>query len=161
MKMRVSTFLSGFMAVLFGLFASAALANPDALDGVWVTEELSEITIETCDAGYCGYITKIVVPPDVYAQNKNTIDDIGIENLLDYNNKDPELRTRRMQGLQILELTDREAATIYRGRVYNPEDGNYYTGIVEVIEQDLIRLTGCGFFDLICKSEDWSRSLTE
>lgn len=161
MRKQLPTALVGLFAVLVSFVPPAAATTTVPLDGVWVTADLSEITIEYCEIGYCGFISKIVVPPDVYIENKETIDAIGIENLLDYNNRDPELRTRRMQGLRILELTEREDTNKYRGQVYNPEDGNKYTGIVEVIELDLIRLTGCGFFDLICSSEDWSRAPEE
>lgn len=141
-----------------------ALINPTSaagdtapIAGIWQTAQLSEITIQPCEIGLCGYITKIVIPPEIYEENKEEIDQFGIANAFDHYNKDPLLRDRPIQGLQILTLDGIEPDDRYRGNIYNPEDGNTYTGFVEVLDEDTIRLTGCGFFDLICKSEDWLR----
>jgi uncharacterized protein (DUF2147 family) len=142
-------------AILF--ISTPANAEFGEVAGVWQTEKLSEVTITSCTEGHCGYLSKIVVPPEIYAKNKNAIDQIGTDNLFDYKNKDPDLRNRPIKGLQILTLESRETPTTYKGAVYNPEDGNTYTGIVEVLDARTIRLTGCGFFDLICRSEDWVR----
>lgn len=137
--------------------ATAAAGDTSPISGVWLTEKFTEITIRPCEIGHCGYITKIVVPPEIYNKNKAAIDQIGMANLSDAMNKDPALRTRPMKNLQILSLDSVEVKNKYRGEIYNPEDGNTYTGFVEILDKDTIRLTGCGFFDLFCKSEDWSR----
>jgi uncharacterized protein (DUF2147 family) len=34
----------------------------DPIEGVWQTLELSEVTIAPCPAGFCGTLSKIVVP---------------------------------------------------------------------------------------------------
>jgi uncharacterized protein (DUF2147 family) len=136
---------------------TVAAGNTSPIAGVWLTERLTEITIRPCEVGHCGYVTKIKIPPEIYSKNKDAIDQIGEDNIFDHFNKDPALRTRPIQGLQILTLDQREAANKFRGEIYNPEDGGTYTGVVTILDDDNIRLTGCGFFDLICKSEDWSR----
>ena len=136
---------------------TVAAGNTSPIAGIWLTERLTEITIQPCEVGHCGYVTKIVIPPEIYAKNKDAIDQIGVENMFDHLNKDPALRERPIQGLQILTLDQREAENQFRGEIYNPEDGGTYTGVVTILDDDTIRLTGCGLFDLICKSEDWSR----
>lgn len=142
-----------------GALAATApgLAEAGPLDGVWKTGNLSHVTIRACPEGHCGYVTKVSVPPQIYEKYGEAIDRLGKDNLIDYINRDPQLRHRRIKGLQVLTLESQDSPDTYRGAVYNPEDGNTYTGVVEVIDSKTLRLTGCGFFDLICKSEDWVR----
>lgn len=127
------------------------------ISGVWRTERSSEVTIKRCGDTICGYITKIAVPPKLYKKNKDQIDRLGAQNLKDYFNKDPKLRERPMKGLQILSLEWLADDKEFRGKIYNPQDGNTYTGIVEITSNNTLKLTGCGFFDMICRSESWAR----
>lgn len=129
--------------------------------GTWVTEAESEVTIEPCEAGHCGYLSKIVVPGDEYAANKEAIDTMVPEDFRDYLNKDESLRNRPLLGLQLLTLNEKVTPVRYKGEVYNPQDGNTYYGEVAVIDLDTIELTGCGFFNLVCKSEAWTRAPEE
>ena len=78
----------------------------------------------------------------------------------DANNKDPALRGRPIQGMQILALRQTQNPFYYEGEIYNPEDGNIYSGSVEVLNADLIRLRGCVLY-VLCQEQDWSRVLTE
>ena len=45
----------------------------------------------------------------------------------------------------------------YGGSIKNLEDGNTYTGKVEIIGNSM-NLSGCGFGGLICKTETWRRT---
>jgi len=106
---------------------------------------------------FCGNISKIVVPEDIYKQNKQAIDSIGATNFTDAMNKDPKLRTRPILGLQILTLHPSDKPKIFNGQIYNPQDGNTYSGYVEVLGPNKIRLNGCILYNIICKGEDWTR----
>ena len=45
----------------------------------------------------------------------------------------------------------------YRGgRLYNPEDGNTYTGTITVVDGDTLKLKGCVVAPL-CKTQVWKR----
>jgi len=134
--------------------APAALA---AIDGTWLTQAKSEITIAECPDGYCGDITKVVVPDDIYKANKKAIDSVGTTNFTDQMNKDPALRSRPILGLQIVTLHSGDKPKIYDGEIYNPQDGNTYSGYVEVLSADRIRLNGCILYNVICKGEEWTR----
>lgn len=147
-----------------GLIASAALAatqpvpatGPD-IEGTWLTDEQSEITVMACPDDFCGNITKIVVP-DQYKQNKAAMDIVkaGPTDLL---NKDPSLRKRPILGLQILTLhPNKDKPKIYDGQIYDPQDGNTYSGYVEVVDHNHIRLNGCILYNIICKGQDWTRA---
>jgi uncharacterized protein (DUF2147 family) len=134
----------------------AVPASP--IEGVWLTAAKSELTVAPCPDGFCGSITKIVVPEDLYKQNKAAIESMGgADNATDVMNKDPSLRGRPILGLQILTLHAGNKPQIFDGSIYNPEDGNTYSGYVEVLGPDKIRLNGCILYNTICKGEDWTR----
>ncbi|HVW94087.1 MAG TPA: DUF2147 domain-containing protein [Devosia sp.] len=136
--------------------ASAPPASP--IEGVWLTAAKSELTVAPCPDGFCGSITKIVVPDDIYKQNKAAIESMGgADHATDVMNKDPALRSRPILGLQILTLHAGNKPQIYDGTIYNPQDGNTYSGYVEVLGPDKIRLNGCILYNTICKGEDWTR----
>jgi uncharacterized protein (DUF2147 family) len=128
------------------------------IEGVWQTQLRSEITISRCPEGYCGRISKVIVP-ERYLQGSNgaAIEQMRPEDFFDYNNKDPQLRDRPILGLQILTLTPTDRPNIYDGEIYNPEDGNTYSGYMEVLGPDKVRLNGCVLFNVICRGEDWVR----
>lgn len=148
----------GALVIGSGLAASGPALAGSVLQGTWRTESKSEITIAPCRETLCGYITKIVVPPEIARKNKDALAQIGT-NYYDYYNKDPKLRNRPIQGLRILTLHPGKSAGIFDGQIYNPQDGNTYSGYVEVIDRDHIRLNGCVFYNMICKGEDWVRVL--
>jgi len=136
--------------------ATAAIADPAALiEGVWLTDAKSEMTIAPCAEGYCGYISKIVVPDHIAAQYGEDLKAIGT-NFTDYNNKDPKLRDRPIQGLQILTLRAGSNPWYFEGEIYNPEDGNVYSGSVEVLGADSIKLKGCVVY-VLCQEQQWTR----
>ena len=145
------------------LFCQAAYADDTAtpnlptIDGTWLTQAKSEITIAECPDGFCGDLSKIVVPEDIYKANKKAIDSIGATNFTDLMNKDPALRTRPIMGLQIVTLHAGDKPNIYDGAIYNPQDGNTYSGYVEVLGADKIKLNGCILYNIICKGEEWTR----
>lgn len=147
-------------AVALGMFAisptTAAVAQPTTLiEGVWLTNTKSEMTIEACAEGYCGYISKIVVPDHIVAKYGDDLEAIG-DNFTDYNNKDPNLRDRPIQGLRILTLRPGNNPWYFEGEIYNPEDGNVYTGSVEVLGADNIKLKGCVLY-VLCQEQEWTR----
>ena len=144
--------LAGIVAT--GLMAAPALAQSGSAEGVWLTQEGSEMTIAPCVEGFCGYITKIVVP-------QRLIDQYGAEiaardaNYTDEMNPDPNLRGRPIQDLQILTLRQTGERN-YEGEVYNPEDGQTYAGYIEVLGPDEIKMKGCTMM-VLCAEQVWVR----
>ena len=148
----------GFIILsLLGAMSGNASAQSLLLVGTWLTDVQSHVEIRPCKEGLCGYVTKVAIREKLYKENKQEIDRIGIQNAFDYFNKDPNLRSRRLLDLQILTLDKKVADNIYSGVVYNPEDGKTYSGKMKIINQDQIRMSGCAYFKLICRSEDWFR----
>jgi uncharacterized protein (DUF2147 family) len=136
--------------------ATAAEAAPNSpIEGVWLTTDKSEMTIRPCDEGYCGYISKIVVPDHIIAKYGDGLKALG-DNFTDYNNKDPSLRNRPIQGLQILTLRPGNNPLYFEGQIYNPEDGNVYSGSVEMLGADNLKLKGCVLY-VLCQEQQWVR----
>ena len=111
----------GLTAVFLALSFGATAQEYSVLMGTWLTQSESEITIEACEQGYCGHISKIVVPQHIV--DKYGSDVIAAQgNFRDELNKDPALRSRLIQGLQILVLNGQSAPDRYEGQIYNPEN---------------------------------------
>jgi uncharacterized protein (DUF2147 family) len=163
----ITSYLRPAAAIAFAAVVQAAAAAPavssapaapgSLIEGVWLTAAKSEITVTPCPDDYCGAITKIVVPDDLYQQNKAAIDAMGATSFKDQMNKDPALRGRPILGLTILKLHPGNKPQIYDGEIYNPQDGNTYSGYIEVLGPNKIRLNGCILYNIICKGEDWTR----
>ena len=150
------------LATLVALALSApALAEPvHPIVGVWVTDEQAEVTVAPCDAGYCGYLSRIIIPEDRMANTGKKAADIDIASLTDVNNKDPLLKQRPLLGLEMLTLDTALSANAFEGDIYNPEDGNIYYGKLELIDRHQVKLTGCALV-VLCQSQSWFRAPKE
>ncbi len=146
-----------FFAVSSAVSAQAGSPTEQMILGTWITETRSHVTIVPCPPGYCGFITKVVVAEQILKRYGDEVAAMG-DNIVDALNKDPALRNRPLQGLQILTLDPIEAsADRITGQIYNPEDGETYDGFLEIVNNETIRLSGCVLFNLICRGEDWKR----
>lgn len=134
----------------------------DPIEGNWQTLELSQITITLCPDGFCGTLSKIVVPREGLTEAEYAAAlAMPPESYTDMRNPDPTLRSRPMLGLQLLTLLPGTKPAIYDGEIYNPEDGNTYSGYVEMLGPDLIRLNGCVLYNIICQGQEWVRVVPE
>lgn len=151
-------FVSSLVAIVaFAGGASAGVASDEVI-GVWRTQLLSEVTILPCEQGYCGSLSKIVIPDGLLsAEEAEAAAAMTPDQFYDERNKDPSLRSRPMLGLQILTLRPNDKPYVLDGEIYNPEDGNTYSGYVEVLSADRIKLNGCVLFNTICRGEEWVR----
>lgn len=148
---------SGLVLAL-GWAVSAPALGQSPIVGVWRTMLQSEVMIEPCPEGYCGYLSTIVVPDGLLSgAEAAAAAQMKPEDFFDYRNKDPKLRSRPMLGLQILTLKPGNRTHIFEGKIYNPEDGNTYAGYMEMLGPDQVRLNGCVLFNLLCRGEDWVR----
>jgi uncharacterized protein (DUF2147 family) len=112
------------------LDAAPALAN---VEGVWLVKDGSTMRIRNCGDGVCGYI----------ASNAPTPADSSQAN-------------RSMIGVQVLSSMRQVSPGKWTGRLYNPKDGNTYTGNLIEIGPDAIRIEGCMFG--ICGGQDLVRT---
>lgn len=126
-----------------GLLAAttmASAASPEVnLNGVWLTQSgESRVRIGPCGDAWCGVIawTK--------AGGK------------DSKNSDPALRDRNLAGMQMFSMK-KSAPGLFSGQLYNPQDGKTYTGKLETVDQNAVKLKGCVMGGLVCKSQTWTR----
>ena len=123
--------------------ASAGLATPalaqSNIDGTYTdTDGYVEITVERCGSYRCGTINRIIRQPG--------------EPLNDAHNDDPDLRSRPILGIRLLqELRWDDGA--WRGRIYNPEDGNTYRTEVRPTANGALEVKGC--VTLFCRTRLW------
>jgi uncharacterized protein (DUF2147 family) len=128
------------------------------IEGVWRVALASEVTIQVCEIGYCGFLTRIVVPSEgLTPEEAAAAAAMSPEQFFDFRNEDPALRNRPMQGLHMLTLRPGDRPTIFDGEIYNPQDGKTYSGYVELTGPDTMRLNGCVLYNVICRGEDWVR----
>ncbi len=121
--------------------AAAFAAAEDAI-GTWKDTETGGITqVYSCAGGIC---IKVVTPSKDHA--------------VDLNNPDPALKGRSMAGAVIMSGATKDGADRWKGKVYNSEDGKTYSGYVEVMSKDQVKLQGCILGGLICKSHLWRRA---
>ena len=74
----------------------------------------------------------------------------------DINNRDPALRGRALMGLPMLWGFTGGPERWSGGRVYNPQDGGIYSGSIELLSADTLKLKGCIVAPL-CRSQVWVR----
>lgn len=126
------------------LMALAAGAGADGAIGRWKTETRNGIVeVAPCGASICGRL----VGSDGLKANPN---------LLDSENSDPKLRTRKLLGVQLLGGFTRTADAWTGGWVYKADDGKTYKGTVTPIDADHLQVKGCIVWPL-CKSQTWTR----
>lgn len=75
---------------------------------------------------------------------------------LDEKNPDPRLRKRPILGLVIIEAVYR-GGNLWRGRVYDADNGKTYNCIITLADPDTIKLRGYLGFSLFGRTETWKR----
>ena len=131
--------LTAFFVALMVL-PTFAMAEPT---GFWSRSNAAgetKIEIEPCNnQQYCGTI--------VWMENPRN----------DTENPDPNLRDRPLVGVQIFNDMAQVNANKWEGSLYNPEDGNTYSGSLTQVCPDTLELEGCAFI-IFCQSDTWTRT---
>lgn len=126
-----------------GSAAQAAPAPTSAYLGRWLTEsDGGVIEIYPCGAALCGRVVtsnRLRANPDAR----------------DAKNKNPRLRSRRMAGTDLLSGLEPDHDG-WRGRLYNPEDGQTYSGTMRLDGRGGLRVQGCVLY-VLCRSQRWTR----
>lgn len=104
----------------------------------------SRVEVSDCGPQICAKI--------VWLKDPN--DDKG-KPLHDAYNKNTQMRNRPILGLPLFENM-RPAKTGWEGRVYNPEEGDWFDVTVWLASPDKINIKGCVLF--ICETHNWTRA---
>jgi uncharacterized protein (DUF2147 family) len=115
--------------------------------GQWMTEGgKSRVEVSDCGPQICAKI--------VWLKDPN--DDKG-KPLHDGYNKNTPLRNRPILGLPLFDNM-RPAKAGWEGKVYNPEEGDWFDVTVWLASPDKINIKGCVLF--ICETHNWTRAAT-
>jgi uncharacterized protein (DUF2147 family) len=151
----VRTFILRLATLLFAAL-SATVANGQApIEGVWLTPDDAEVTVVECGEQYCGSLSRLSVSPELLAQHGGDAL-AAMQSFVDDQNKDAALRTRPRLGLQIVTVRPTNDPGYFEGEVYNPTDGNTYSGSLQVVGPLQITLKGCALI-ILCREQIWSR----
>lgn len=134
-------------AMLAAVAAVALSGQAFAADiaGLWQTPTAGgQVEISHCGQSLCGKL----ITSDRIKSNPD---------LRDANNKDASQRGRTLKGLSMLWGFKGEGAKWTDGKVYNPDDGGTYSGTIEMISSDSLKLKGCIVAPL-CKTQVWTRA---
>jgi uncharacterized protein (DUF2147 family) len=135
--------VAGLGLALASVQAGHATTTTD-IAGVWVAQARNaHVEISRCGEGYCG---KIISAAPAKSNPR----------LLDIHNKDPSLRQRSMIGTTFMEGFTGGPVKWSGGKLYNPGDGNFYSGMLTLLDEDHLQLKGCAFW-FLCKSQTWTR----
>lgn len=140
-------FLYGLTAISF--VASAASAHAADPAGLWLTADgEAKVRIYPCGQALCGKLAWLKEPddPDTHAPK------------LDKFNKNASRRARPVFGLDIISgMRPDGKPNEWAGSLYNPEDGNMFTGTLTVQDALNMKLQGC-VLAIFCRSEIWKRT---
>jgi len=75
----------------------------------------------------------------------------------DVKNRNPELRNRSLNGLEVIHGFSGGPKVWSGGAIYRPADGNTYSGRMELVDPNTLKLTGCVVAPL-CQSQIWKRA---
>jgi uncharacterized protein (DUF2147 family) len=75
----------------------------------------------------------------------------------DANNPNPALRDKPTLGMPVLlGMSPGEGGRVWRGQIYNAQDGRTYDGRISLTGPDTLRVEGC-VLGFLCGGEDWTR----
>jgi uncharacterized protein (DUF2147 family) len=128
------------------MIAPALAADPL---GTWYTQgNESQVRLRKCGDALCGALVWLKVPDDPQTGRPKT----------DKKNADAARRDRPLLGVEIvLAMKPDGTPDQWKGQVYNPKDGNTYTGYLTLTGTDTAELKGCAM-GFICKSQSWTRA---
>ncbi len=142
--------MSKFLCLLACVMALTAFDPANASDpsGTWLVQNgVAKVRIGSCGDGICGWVIWLTEP----------IDQETGKPLTDKLNAFPERRNRPVLGVPVvLGMTRKGGDNKWWGRMYNPEDGNTYTGTIEVLDPSQLNVNACIGGD--CQAEIWTRS---
>jgi uncharacterized protein (DUF2147 family) len=133
---------TALMAAAMTLVAGSAFAAD--VTGLWATPgNGGQVEIAHCGNSLCG---KLVTSDHIKADPARK----------DAKNKDEAQRGRPLKNLQMLYDFTGGPTKWTGGKVYNPEDGGTYSGTIELLSANELKLKGCIVAPL-CKTQKWTR----
>jgi len=132
--------------------ASTAMAQPsfadERLSGTWLTEDQStQVTFKPCGPSDCGQIVWLREPVDPETGKA----------WLDKLNPYDALKRQPLIGLNMVTDLQGKGPRAWAGTLYNPLDGNSYSGDFLMLDPTKLQLKGCTLAGILCQTETWVR----
>ena len=129
--------------------AQAASADPT---GIWRKAQQGEhpgkIEVFRCGSGKRYLCAKIIWLQNPIYKGRP---------LIDARNGNASMRRRPILGLQIIKGMAPSAPNVWKGSIYNPEDGNTYSATLTLVSRNKINLKGCKGW-ILCGQRTWLRT---
>jgi len=125
------------VGVMAGLMITMGVVQAASIDGVWRTEAGWKVKMYKCGGSYCGRVVGGVTGKDV--KNSNAA-----------------LRKRNIVGIRMI-WGMKKTQSGFAGKLYNAKDGKTYTGKISNVSGKSMKLSGCAFGGLICRSQTWRK----
>ncbi len=153
MSMKEISF--GFFMFFLLMAPSAFATSTDDVLGLWSTpENKSKIEIFKCGDKYCGRIAQLKEP------NYPPDDEEGMagKTKVDRKNPKPELRTRPLLGLQLMEGFSYSGGNVWEdGKIYDPDNGKAYSCKITLPSPSRLEVRGFIGFSFIGRTSIWAR----
>ena len=133
-----------FYWIFIIIIAESIFATEATLLGYWLTSE-SIVQIKHCENELCAQIEYIFVKEGVDPKS-----------ILDSNNTNPELQSRSLIGINLLEGFKKDIdvnKSIKGGRIYSPKEGKFFKAKLSLLKNGDLKVEGCVLF--ICDGEEW------
>ena len=129
-------------------------AGTDDILGIWKTElDESKVEVYRCGEKICGKIVWLKRP--VYTDGSDG--QVGTP-IIDRKNPAPDLRTRPLIGLQIMQGFSEQGDTTWGGgSCYDPKSGKSYRGKIRLAAPDRLELRGFIGIPLFGRTSVWTR----
>jgi uncharacterized protein (DUF2147 family) len=124
----------------FALSAAMALATSptdEVIEGYWMHPEGAIIIrVDSCGDAYCGTVT--------WATERAKLDSKpSVESLV---------------GTQLLSGFQQNSSGAWKGQIYIPDHDMHVSGRLQPLNSNRLKLSGCTFGGLLCKTQIWTRS---
>ncbi len=136
------------LTLIFLVFLTqfARAQSEDDILGTWYnTEKSAKIEIVKEDGEFIGKIISV------------TREENGEGPFYDDNNSDPDLRSRPLKGLHILEGLRYKKGEWDNGEIYDPESGKTYSCELKLQTPDILEVKGYIGFSFVGKTVEWTR----
>ncbi|MHC1727398.1 MAG: DUF2147 domain-containing protein [Syntrophobacteraceae bacterium] len=147
-------------ALLYTVFLMVFTISPawgidaDSILGIWNTlDDDAQFEIYKCGGYYCGRIYSLQ-EPNYPPSNKK----MAGQPKVDSNNPDPRFRKRPLVGLPLMIGFSYEGVNIWKGAIYNPEDGKTYKCRISLAEDNRLKIRGYLGITVFGKTEVWTRA---
>jgi uncharacterized protein (DUF2147 family) len=150
-KRAVSVLLPTFLL----LVSFALAADEDKVLGLWDTSEKDwKIEIFNCGSKYCGRIAWLKEP--LYPADDDG--GMGGRPIVDRENPNPNLRSRQLLGLQIMEGFTYIGNNVWeKGTIYNPDNGKSYKSKMTLSALNRLEMRGFIGIPLLGGTSIWTR----